>query len=72
MWPVRCFSCNKVIGQYEILYDKMIENGITRKDALDSFGLKRYCCRAIILGSIDKTDDYLHLNHAFSKMKMTN
>ena len=63
MWPVRCFSCNKVIGAYELQYERLIKSGVSKKDALDSFNLKRYCCRSIILGSIDKTDDYLKLNN---------
>jgi len=31
----------------------MVESGISQKEALDELGVKRYCCRAQILGQTD-------------------
>ncbi len=51
--PIRCFSCGKPIAHLYPKYKKLIEEGKSRKDALDELGLKRYCCRAQILGQAD-------------------
>ena len=31
----------------------MVEEGMPQKNALDELGIKRYCCRAQILGQTD-------------------
>jgi DNA-directed RNA polymerase I, II, and III subunit RPABC5 len=51
--PVRCFTCGKVIGNKYIPYVKMIENGTTESEALNSLGLERYCCRRMIISHVD-------------------
>jgi DNA-directed RNA polymerase subunit N (RpoN/RPB10) len=53
MIPVRCFGCNKVTGDKWEPYQEMLANGISPERALDQLGLKRYCCRRIILGHVD-------------------
>jgi DNA-directed RNA polymerase subunit N (RpoN/RPB10) len=35
------------------------QQGVAAKDALDSFGLKRYCCRVSVLCALDISDMYL-------------
>lgn len=51
--PVRCFTCGKVIAQYEDAYNKLlIENG-NKGDFFDSIGLKKICCRRMFLGYVD-------------------
>jgi DNA-directed RNA polymerase I, II, and III subunit RPABC5 len=52
-FPIRCFSCNKVVGQYEEKYKKLLEEGKSSKEALDLIGMKRYCCRRMFLGHVD-------------------
>lgn len=37
-------------------YKERVEKGDTRKKALDSLGLERYCCRGVFLGHLDLTD----------------
>jgi len=42
--PVRCFSCNKVIGgSYEEFIERK-ENGEDPAEVMDDLGIKRYCC----------------------------
>jgi DNA-directed RNA polymerase subunit N len=57
--PVRCFTCNKIIGQYEERYTKELAKGSDIKETLDSFGLKRYCCRRMFLGYVPVLDKQL-------------
>ena len=51
--PVRCFSCGKPIAQLWKEYQERTTKGEDKKKVLDSLGLKRYCCRAAILGQKD-------------------
>lgn len=57
--PVRCFSCNKVIADKWIPYQKRIEAGIHPKNAMTELGLKRYCCRRMFLTHVDLIDKLL-------------
>lgn len=47
MFPVRCFTCGKVINMF---YDKYVyEIEVCRKtpkEALDKLNITRYCCRS--------------------------
>lgn len=58
-FPVRCFTCNKVIGALEEKYFKMLKEGSSPKDALDSLNVKRICCRRMFLGYVNIIDQLL-------------
>ncbi|MEM0309273.1 MAG: RpoN/RPB10 RNA polymerase subunit family protein [Candidatus Rehaiarchaeum fermentans] len=49
---MRCYSCGKPISHLWEEYEKMIKD-MSPQEALDKLGLRRYCCRAIFLGTID-------------------
>jgi len=51
--PVRCFSCGKPIAQLWEEYKRRTEAGEEAGRVLDDLGLKRYCCRAALLGHAD-------------------
>lgn len=59
MIPVRCFTCGNLIGDKYDKFMEMVESGLDPKDALDRLGLRRYCCRRMILSHIDIIDDFL-------------
>lgn len=44
MFPIRCVSCNKVIGKYYIEFKKRKKTE-TVKEILDSLKITKYCCR---------------------------
>ena len=59
-FPIRCFSCNKLIAQYEQKYYTMTEQqNVTKKDALDKLNIKRYCCRRMFLGHVNISEQVL-------------
>ena len=31
-FPIRCFTCNKCIGQYEEKYNNMVEKGVPKNE----------------------------------------
>ena len=57
--PVRCYSCNKVVGNKWETYQNMLQNGVEPGQALDKLGLKRYCCRRVLLTHVDLFDKLL-------------
>ena len=57
--PVRCFSCNKVIGDKFEFFTKEKDkepNKKSNKKLLDDLGLNRYCCRRHFISTIDMMD----------------
>ncbi|MBR9677558.1 DNA-directed RNA polymerase subunit N [Candidatus Woesearchaeota archaeon] len=54
--PVRCFSCGKPIGHLWEEYNSLLKKKKTNKEALDTVGLERYCCRAQFMGHVDLAD----------------
>ena len=51
--PVRCFSCNKPLGQLWEDFKSRVQQGENPKKIMDDLGLERYCCRSIFLGHED-------------------
>ena len=57
--PVRCFSCNKIIGgSYEEFIERK-KNGDNPAEIMDDLGIKRYCCRKIFVSHLDLIDELL-------------
>ena len=65
--PVRCFTCNKVIGHKWNEYLEKVQEYMGKYDtemacrsrALDEVGLVLYCCRRMFLGHVDVIDTLL-------------
>ncbi len=55
-FPIRCFSCNKVIGNKYEEYKANIESGLSPSEALTIAGARRYCCRRMFLGHTELSD----------------
>ena len=56
MLPVRCFTCNKVVGDlWERFTDLQFRVG--GKEALDRCNLRRMCCRRMLLVHSPVIDD---------------
>jgi DNA-directed RNA polymerase I, II, and III subunit RPABC5 len=60
--PVRCFTCGKVIGNKWDNYLRLLQSEYTECEALDSLGLKRYCCRRMMLTHVDLIEKLLLYN----------
>jgi DNA-directed RNA polymerase subunit N len=57
--PVRCFTCGKVIANFYEQYVQRKEHGEEPEKILNELGLKRYCCRRMIISHIDLIDEAL-------------
>lgn len=53
MLPVRCYTCNNVIGQHEKRYTTGLASGEPCEQLLKAIGITRMCCRRMFLGFVD-------------------
>ena len=51
--PVRCFTCGSLVADKFKDYQTRVKGGEDSAKALDSLGIKRYCCRTMILTSVE-------------------
>ncbi len=49
IFPIRCFTCGKIIGHLWEEYQKRVAKGEEPKKVLDELKIKKYCCRTIFL-----------------------
>ncbi|MEM1645119.1 MAG: DNA-directed RNA polymerase subunit N [Ignisphaera sp.] len=51
--PVRCFTCGYPIATKWEEFKKRVASGENPGKVLDDLGIKRYCCRRMLLSHID-------------------
>ena len=56
-FPIRCFTCGKVIGRYYIRYEKEVLKGEHPKKVLDDLNVKKTCCRTAFLSYVNIADN---------------
>ena len=57
--PVRCFTCGRVVASAYEVYKQRVAMGEKPDDIMDSLGVKRYCCRRMIISQVDVIDEAL-------------
>jgi len=60
LFPVRCFTCGKVLKSYS-KYEELIKITETQDSALDKLGMIRLCCRRFYLSYAKSLDENLLL-----------
>ncbi len=63
MIPVRCFSCGQVVGDKWEAFNERVN--VKKEDAdkvLDELGVKRYCCRRMLISHTDLIDDIINFS----------
>lgn len=53
--PVRCFSCNKLVGHNCDFFEEEKKKNKNPEEILNELGYTRICCRRQILSAYDKT-----------------
>ena len=59
MIPIRCFTCGKLIGDKFVDFESKVKSGEDPGKALDDLKIKRYCCRRMLISSVDVIDQVL-------------
>ncbi|KUO42334.1 MAG: DNA-directed RNA polymerase subunit N [Hadesarchaea archaeon YNP_N21] len=50
-------TCGKLLGDKFDEFDRRVASGEDPKKLLDDLGIKRYCCRSVLLTSVDLMDE---------------
>ncbi|BBG24644.1 DNA-directed RNA polymerase subunit N [Sulfuracidifex tepidarius] len=51
--PVRCFTCGSLIADKWSIYASRVQAGENPGKVLDDLGVKRYCCRRMLLSHVN-------------------
>ena len=62
--PVRCFTCGSVISTKWEEFKKRVDKGEDPGEVLDDLGVKRYCCRSMLLSHKDLIDEVLEIDRS--------
>ncbi|KAG2474733.1 MAG: DNA-directed RNA polymerase subunit N [Nitrosopumilales archaeon] len=65
--PIRCFTCGNLIADKFEDYQTTVKSGEKPSDVLDSFGIKRYCCRRMLLTSVETIQQIIPFYEAIHK-----
>jgi DNA-directed RNA polymerase subunit N len=57
MIPVRCFSCGFPVGAFYKEFKEATAAGKKPGKVMDKLGVKRYCCRRMLVGQVDVIDE---------------
>ncbi len=57
--PIRCFTCNKVVGNKWDPFQKLLSEGVDIQTIFTQLRLDRYCCRRMLLTHVDIIDSML-------------
>jgi len=68
--PVRCFSCGFLIGDKWEDFATRVKGGEDAGKVLGSLGVKRYCCRRMLLSHVEVIDEILKFYEEAGKRKL--
>jgi len=65
--PVRCFTCGNAVSDKFEEYQNKVKSGEEPAKVLDSLGIKRYCCRRMLLTTVETIQQVLPFYEAMYK-----
>jgi len=65
--PVRCFTCGNLVSDKFEEYQNKVKSGEEPAKTLDSLGIKRYCCRRMLLTTVETIQQVLPFYEAMYK-----
>jgi len=68
--PVRCFTCGNLVADKFDEYQNRVKSGEEPAKILDSLGIERYCCRRMMLTTIETIQQVLPFYEAMYKRNM--
>jgi DNA-directed RNA polymerase subunit N len=67
--PVRCLTCGKLIADKYHEYQSKMKLGEEPAKILDSLGFDRYCCRRMLLTTVETIQQVIPFYEAIEKRK---
>jgi DNA-directed RNA polymerase subunit N len=67
--PVRCLTCGKLIADKFDDYQNKIKSGGDPTKTLDSLGFERYCCRRMLLTTVETIQQVIPFYEAIQRRK---
>ena len=67
--PVRCLTCGKLIADKFEDYQNKIKAGEDPTKTLDSLGLEIYCCRRMLLTTVETIQQVIPFYEAIQRRK---
>ena len=67
--PVRCFTCGKLIADKFDDYQNRIKAGEDPGEILGSLGMERYCCRRMLLTTVETIQQVIPFYEATHRRK---
>jgi len=56
VFPVRCFTCGKMINNKWDKYESLLKKGKSEDEALDAIKMRRYCCRRMFISHVPEME----------------
>ena len=67
--PVRCFTCGNMIADKYDDYQNKVKAGEDAAKVLDSLGIERYCCRRMLLTTVETIQQVIPFYEAIQRRK---
>ena len=67
--PVRCFTCGNLIADKYEDYQNKVKSGEEPEKVLDSLGIERYCCRRMLLTTVETIQQVIPFYEAIQRRK---
>ena len=65
--PVRCLTCGKMVADKFEDYQSKIKAGEDPSKTLDSLGVERYCCRRMLLTTVETIQQVIPFYEAIQR-----
>ena len=65
--PVRCFTCGNLVADKFQEYQDRVKSGEEPAKILDSLGIERYCCRRMLLTTVETIQQVIPFYEAMYK-----
>ena len=65
--PVRCFTCGNLVADKFDEYQNRVKSGEEPAKILDSLGIERYCCRRMLLTTVETIQQVIPFYEAMHK-----
>ena len=65
--PVRCFTCGNLVADRFEDYQNKVKSGEEPAKVLDSLGIERYCCRRMLLTTVETIQQVIPFYEAMYK-----